>query len=293
VSALVAPVRVSSVCRISPSFVRVWLHAPELAELGPDGPTWDQRIKLVFGARRWPASLEEWLEQDPEERGQMRTYTVRDVVGSGSSTTLVVDVVVHEDGHAGPGARWALAAEPGCSALLVGPRRGHEFGGIEFTPTGSSYLLVGDETAVPAVAGILRDLPADARGSAYLEVPFPADAQTLSAPAGFEVTWFARGHEEPGVLLVPAVRAAVGLPRVAGAPAVPVPDELWETPAWSSSGEPVDPVTDCPREEVVAWIAGESAMVTALRRAVVSELGLDRRQVAFMGYWRRGVAMRG
>ena len=41
-----------------------------------------------------------------------------------------------------------------------------------------------------------------------------------------------------------------------------------------------------------AWIAGESGVVTTLRRHLVKELGMDRRQVAFMGYWRRGVAMR-
>ena len=41
-----------------------------------------------------------------------------------------------------------------------------------------------------------------------------------------------------------------------------------------------------------AWIAGESTVVTGLRRHLVNELGFDRRQVAFMGYWRRGVAMR-
>ena len=43
---------------------------------------------------------------------------------------------------------------------------------------------------------------------------------------------------------------------------------------------------------IYAWIAGESAVVTALRRHLVKELDMDRRQVAFMGYWRRGVAMR-
>jgi NADPH-dependent ferric siderophore reductase len=41
-----------------------------------------------------------------------------------------------------------------------------------------------------------------------------------------------------------------------------------------------------------AWIAGESTVVTGLRRHLVNELGLDRGRVAFMGYWRRGVAMR-
>ncbi|MGA8255779.1 MAG: SIP domain-containing protein, partial [Nocardioides sp.] len=39
-------------------------------------------------------------------------------------------------------------------------------------------------------------------------------------------------------------------------------------------------------------IAGESQVVTGLRRALVTGLGIDRHQVAFMGYWRVGVAMK-
>ncbi len=47
---------------------------------------------------------------------------------------------------------------------------------MEFVPgAATELLLVGDETAVPAVAGILRDLPAEARGAAFLEVPLAAD----------------------------------------------------------------------------------------------------------------------
>jgi NADPH-dependent ferric siderophore reductase len=44
--------------------------------------------------------------------------------------------------------------------------------------------------------------------------------------------------------------------------------------------------------DLYAWIAGEAGVVTALRRHVVREVGMDRREVAFMGYWRRGGAMR-
>ncbi|RYE76509.1 MAG: siderophore-interacting protein, partial [Myxococcales bacterium] len=58
---------------------------------------------------------------------------------------------------------------------------------------------------------------------------------------------------------------------------------------WSSSGEST---TTQESDELFAFIAGESAMVTNLRRALVKEVGVDRSQVAFMGYWRRGVAMK-
>ena len=52
------------------------------------------------------------------------------------------------------------------------------------------------------------------------------------------------------------------------------------------------PAGDTPYAGLYAWIAGESKVVTGLRRRLVNELGVDRGQVAFMGYWREGVAMR-
>jgi NADPH-dependent ferric siderophore reductase len=71
-----------------------------------------------------------------------------------------------------------------------------------------------------------------------------------------------------------------------------VDPDLWETPTYSSSGEPVAEPAEVPHGDLYAWIAGESKVVTGLRRHLVRELGIDRRQVAFMGYWRQGVAMR-
>lgn len=303
---VLAEIEATRVTRLSPSFVRVEFAGPELADLGVDGPWLDQRLKLVLpfspdhplprlvdlGAD-WYAG---WRDLAPEERGHMRTYTVRDVTGYGLDTRLVVDFVVHEDGLAGPGASWALRAQPGDRVVTLAPRRGVPFGGIEFVPgDAEQLLLVGDESAVPAVAGILAGLPCDAVGAAYLEVPEAADIQDLPCPPGVTVRWLPRGHEEVGTCLVPAVRSYVGLPASVATPTdLEVDPDLWETPMWSSSGEPVDaaaPVAHGQLDGVFAWIAGESAMVTRLRRALVTELGVDRRQVAFMGYWRRGVAM--
>lgn len=80
-----------------------------------------------------------------------------------------------------------------------------------------------------------------------------------------------------------------------GAPVVvPEVDEvdpdLWETPTYSSSGGEIGVGHDF--DGLYAWIADEAKVVTGLRRALVNELGVDRRQVAFMGYWRVGVAMK-
>jgi len=304
-------VEVQSVERISPSFVRIELAGPGLAECGTAGPLYDQRMKIVFpnAAGNLPsfASMDEswwdtWMQIPEDERGSMRTYTIRDLAGSGAGTRLVVDIVVHDPGeHSGPGNDWALRARPGDRLIVLAPRLGHDFGGIEWCPgTATRLLLAGDETAVPAVRGVLRDLPADAAGTAFVEVPTAADIQRdVVAPAGVEVTWLPRGDAPRGASLHAAVIAwltgtAETAPEISDDEVDP---DLWETPVHSSSGEEVAsttqvPVDATPHADLYAWIAGESKVVTGLRRRLVNELGIDRRQVAFMGYWREGVAMR-
>jgi NADPH-dependent ferric siderophore reductase len=303
---ILTEVTVTRVDRISPSFVRVELASPELADFGVDGPLLDQRIKLVFpNASGGPVSFAgadeswfaTWLEIPEDERGHMRTYSVRDVVGTGTDTRVVVDLVLHlAAGATGPGSAWAATARPGDRLVLLGPRRGEPFGGIEFDPgTARSLLLAADETGVPAVCRILADLPLTAEGAAFLEVPTAGDTFAVPAPPRFRVVWLPREDAEHGEPLVEAVRRHVGLAPTASLVEETVVDpELWETPTYSSSGEDLaGPVTvGHDVAGLYAWIAGESRVVTTLRRCLVNELEMDRRQVAFMGYWRRGVAMR-
>ncbi|MBS45343.1 MAG: NADPH-dependent ferric siderophore reductase [Nocardioides sp.] len=312
---LLEEVEVVDVARLSPSFVRVHLASPALAELGCDGTTYDQRIKLILPGPTGRVRLPDltgavdgwyaaWLALPEDERGAMRTYTVRDVVGSGADTRLVVDLVVH-DGATGPAGRWAEQARVGDRIVVCAPRRGHAYGGIEFAPGDAGrVLLAGDETAVPAVAAILEQLPADARGAAYCEVPTGADALALTHPEGVDVHWLPRDGADRGERLYAAVLGHLGVgaqapEQGADAGSEPQTDEalVWETPDYSGSGEDVDggaaEAASAPGDDLYAWIAGESRVVTSLRRSLVRDLGLDRRQVAFMGYWREGVAMRG
>ena len=97
---LVTAVTVTSVERLCPTFVRIELGSPALADLGPDGPAFDQRIKVVFPAPsgRLPdlgaaggSWYDAWLALPDDERGAMRTYSVRDMRGTGARTRLVVD----------------------------------------------------------------------------------------------------------------------------------------------------------------------------------------------------------
>jgi NADPH-dependent ferric siderophore reductase len=302
---LLEEVEVVAVERLSPSFARVELASPSLAEFGVDGPLYDQRIKLIFpGSAGLPsfaglteaAAMSSWFEAPEEERGYLRTYTVRDVRGEGAETRLVVDFVIHApDEPTGPGGSWGARAKVGDRLVTMAPRRGEPFGGIEFDPADATHLLlVGDETALPAIASILEDLPPGAKGSVFVEVPLTADIQDLRRPVGVTVTWLPRNGGARGAEIHGAVLDLLGADV-----AVPVVDEidpdLWETPTYSSSGEDVDTpvvVVGHDFDGLYAWIAGEAKVVTGLRRALVKDLGIDRHQVCFMGYWRVGVAMK-
>jgi NADPH-dependent ferric siderophore reductase len=311
-SVLLTNAAVHAVTRISPAFVRVELASPAFADLGEHG--FDTRFKLVFpgptGAL--PAIppvpddyYENWLAASDDVRSPMRTYTIRDIVRDDDEVRLVVDFVVHEDlGHGlGPACRWALAAQPGDVVQVIAPHRLTEYGGTEFDPAGKRHLLLcGDETAVPALSRILADLGPGYTGAVFVEVPSSADMLDLPSRAGFEVTWFARDGGQCGRRLVQEVRRYLGLPP--STEFVPLPElpseldiDVWETPRFSAAGEDVEeqlqaPSLDHDWDDTYAWIAGESWLVKALRRSLVTELGLERAQVAFMGYWREGVAMK-
>ena len=209
----------------------------------------------------------------------------------------MVDFVIHGDGdESGPGGDWGAHAAVGQRVITMAPRRGVPFGGIEFAPgTAKRLLLVGDETAVPAVAAVLECLPATSRGAVFLEVPVAADVLPLECPSGVEVALAARGDgrsaQRRAARCRPRAprRGAGGAGRGRDRPG-PVGDA-----DVLLSGEDVDAAVRAVGHEyddLYAWIAGESSMVTGLRRALVKDLGIDRHQVAFMGYWRLGVAMR-
>lgn len=267
-------VRVAAREELSPHFARVTFTADDLAHLGWDGP--DQRIKLLFPV-------------PGEEVPAMRTYTTR--YADPANRRLVVDFVCH--GDTGPATRWVNRAQAGDELVVIAPDAtlADDAGGHEWHPgEATTLLLAADESAVPAAAAILESLDPGARGAVFLEVPAAADVLSLPAPAGIEVTWLAR-DTRPGAahgeLLGAAVRAwadehvAASAPQPLEEPDGPAgvgDDILWEVPeAPAAPG-------------LYAWLAGEAGAITGLRRHLVSGLGIDRRRVAFMGYWRIGRA---
>jgi NADPH-dependent ferric siderophore reductase len=120
-----------------------------------------------------------------------------------------------------------------------------------------------------------------------LEVPHSGDARYLPHHPGFEYRVAARGDRERHTHLVPAVRdAAAGLvPPGCGSEVEEIDIDaglLWEVPRTARGGAAL---ASAP---LYAWLAGEAGAIRSLRRHLVTEHGVDRRAVAFMGYWRIG-----
>ncbi|NQX12809.1 siderophore-interacting protein [Microbacteriaceae bacterium VKM Ac-2855] len=298
-------VRVAAVNRLSPHFVRVTFTGDDLDEFGTGGL--DTRIKLVMptsssdidGFARAMADdesvtgfaadwYERWRSLDADRRNPIRTYTARAVRPARSEVDI--DFVAH--GDAGPASAWVGTARPGDELVLVGPDALAEEnrGGICWHPgTARSFLLAGDETAVPAIASILETLPQKATGAVFLEVPTHEDRIAISAPVGVSVQWVVRGGAEYGAVLRRDVRRWAKRFLTAHHHGVVLDDVDVDTEIlWDVPDETVALSAD--EAGLYAWIAGEAGAVKRIRRDLVTELGLDRRQVAFMGYWRNGRA---
>ena len=292
-------VRVAAVRRLAPSFVRITFTGDDLGDFGVDGL--DQRIKVVlpleatgydtFPTDDWYAS---WRALPAEQQNAFRTYTAR--AARPAMREVDVDFVCH--GDTGPASAWAGRARVGDELMLVGPdaTSGVTGSGVEWSPGDArTLLLAGDETAAPAICAILEALDVTAVGHVFIEVPTDADRLPVSAPAGVEVRWIARNGASHGVRMTDQVHAwastvaSAGVSGAAGSASscgdavelteVDVDEQvLWDVPAASDD------------RPVYAWIAGEAGCVKELRRHLVRGVGLDREQVAFMGYWRHGKA---
>jgi iron complex transport system ATP-binding protein len=297
--------------------LRIKLMIPSLAEDGTPLPL----PVFEMSQAGW---YREWLAMDPAVRGSMRTYTLRRSRLDSVYPEIDVDFVMHFNApgqlnsNGGPAANWALNAKPGDAITIIGPnnRAAHcvtaeIYSGIEWRPgMAQRVLLAGDETAIPAISAILENLPSYMTGHAFLEVPEAGDFLDLKTDADVGITWLARGaaigRSRPhGDMLQEAVRRAVPVPgwvaiKAADGGAGPEPEDvnvdvdiLWETPArmdTAAIGASKNPDVPAGGMPFYAWIAGEAAVIKDMRRYLVRDVGIDRKQVAFMGYWRQGKA---
>lgn len=268
----------------------------------------------------------QWLDLPVNQRGYMRTYTVacQRHDQAGKLTQIAIDILIGgvEPGvtgmpaeHEGPGVSWARQAKAGASCVMLAPWRGYDASGqrlasaldqrgsgLEYRPgAAKQVVLLGDATALPAINACLH-YEAQQKTERHFTVvlsgpPTWSDylKQAGVGPDHLQVTAVNQGWVEQAARAAAQVWqdwlgevAALGGVGRQDLPKLDVDaDILWETTTETQADLGQDQsLTQAP----YFWVAGERSQVAAIRRALVRQWGVDRRQVSFMGYWRAGQA---
>jgi len=205
---------------LSPHFRSVTFGGPDLA--GFASASFDDHVKVIL----------------PD--GAMRDYTPRRY--DADAGELTIEFALHGEG---PAAAWAAQATPGQRATIGGPR------GSFIVPTDYAWhLLVGDETALPAITRRLEELPAGTRAIVIAQVGDARDRRALHSAAALEVQWVSDADA-----LLAAVQALA-----------------------------------LPAGEGYAWCAGEARAMTTLRKLLVNDKGHSRHAIRAAAYWKLGAA---
>ncbi|MGM7669705.1 siderophore-interacting protein [Microbacterium sp. A93] len=244
--------------RIGERFQRLTLGGPGFADFRDNHFT-DKYVKILLVdptlGLEPPYDVQALRKELPRhQRPVRRTYTAHSV--DAEAQTLVIDFLLHGDaGVAGP---WAARAAVGEKVAFSGP-------GGKYAPdvAADAHLLVGDESALPAISAALAELTEKAPaavGKAFIEVGGPEDEWELTAPEGMDVVWLHRGRDY--------------------------------TPAHSELAATVQDLApdQWPAGRVHAFVHGEKAMVKRLRRHLTEDRGVDRRMLSLSSYWTYGTA---
>jgi NADPH-dependent ferric siderophore reductase len=184
--------RVLRVADLTPHMRRITLTGEDLERFATDDHF---HVRLYFpqdpARPDWPVRGLDGLGivQDPLRMPHVRKYTIRRIdLDLGE---VDIDFVLHA--IPGPGSDWAKDARPGALVGMAGP-------GGRGVRAADWYLLVGDETALPAIARALEAMPASAVGHALVEIEQASDAMPLVMPQGIRLQWIARHDRERSIV---------------------------------------------------------------------------------------------
>ena len=238
-------VRVRSIESLSARMLRVVLGGDELDGFAIESPASSIRLLLPPPGDDeivMPTWTGNQFELPSGERAPIRTFTPR--YFDADRRELTLDVVVHDHGAA---TEWATRAEVGDEVAISGPGRAETL-----DLDAPSLLLVGDETALPAIGQLLEAIPAGAAVEVHIEISVPEARFDLPAHPGATTTWHVQTDgAAPGDAMGAAIRSVVELPEA-------------------------------------VWVAGEAAAVQRIRTHLFDERGRSRSDVTARGYWKLG-----
>ncbi|BCQ27441.1 SIP domain-containing protein (plasmid) [Caballeronia sp. NK8] len=240
--------QVTRVQALNPHLVRVSFTGDDLADFV--SASFDDHVKLFFpqpgeSMPALPQAGSNGPEFDPSKpRPIARDFTPRRF--DTARRELDIEFALHE---AGPATAWATQAAPGQYLGIGGPR------GSFVIPTQFDWhLMIGDETALPAIARRLEELPEGTRVATLIEVADPSARIEFDTRADLYAQWRYRNESEhPGGELLLALRE-----------------------------------TFLPDGEGYVWAAGEATLMRAVRKLLCEERGIDKRRIRASAYWKRG-----
>ncbi len=233
------PLTVASVQSLTPRMLRIVVTGDALADFVSDG--FDDHVKLIFQPPGQP------LKMGDGDRPPMRDFTPR--AHDNAARTLTLDFALHQQGIA---TEWAEAAKVGDTLTVGGPR-----GSMVIPDDFDGYLMIGDESALPAIARRLEELRPEAKVVVIATVAGPDEQIPLRSETNLSVHWVHRPLDR-GNDPTPVLDALVG---------VALPDG-----------------------DVHVWIAGENTVAKAARRHLVEDRGLNPAWMKAASYWKQGEA---
>lgn len=213
---------------VTPGMLRSHLAGPELASFTTFSP--DDHVKLFV----------------PGLSGARRDYTPRRY--DPAAGELAIDFALHE---AGPATLWAMNARPGDPIEIGGPR-----GSMVVPADFDWWLLIGDETALPAIGRRLEEMPEGVPVTTLTAVAASGEEQRFATASAHRALWVHR------------------------------------PPATADDPAPILAVLDTfalPPGEGYVWIAAEAGVARAVRTRVQA-MGHPRKWLKASGYWKKGVA---
>jgi NADPH-dependent ferric siderophore reductase len=235
---------------VTPAMRRVTLSGRDLSRFARDG----HHVRLLLPARPgdrtvWPIMASDGRQAWPHEgeRPVARVYTIRRIdVAAGE---VDIDFVLHE-GDDMPGARFGREAVPGDRIGMTGP-------GGSALKKADRYIFLGDETAIPAIARMVGELPSGTQATLIIEIADPAERQPIAASDGVDIFWLSREGAPAGStdLLAEAAEAALGAAE----------------------------------DDVFVWGACEHGAARKIRQMLKAR-GLAKDRFRMAAYWRRGMA---
>lgn len=237
---------VSSIEKLGPNMLRFVFQSQDLSDF--NSASFDDHVKVFFpnaqtGKLVLPEVTEQGITFPTDEKPIMRDYTPR----SFDQHRLTIDFALHE---AGPATDWARHAKVGDTIGIGGPR-----GSMVIPMDFDGYLLIGDDTALPAIGRRLEELPAHAQVVVIAEVDSLQDQLEWQTQAKVEVIWLQRMGQ-------PAGQADLFLQALKHA--------------------------SLPSGDFHTWIAAETNVARQIRKTLTEDYGVNKAYIKAAGYWQLG-----